>query len=95
MELLLAAFIGAALSSLRWQGKGAVKMLRVFLTGFFLALYTGVDFVNFIQQYMKFKVSMGGSLFVISFVGAEVLERLLLLIKTLNVNMLWNKKDDS
>lgn len=95
MELILAAAIGAALSSLRWQKQGCMKMLRVFLTGFFLAVYTGEDFVNFVQQFMKFEVSTGGSLFMISFVGAEVLERLLLLIKTLDVNILWNKKDDS
>jgi len=95
IELACAALTGGSLAALRHTKRGKMKMLRVFLTGFFLAWYVGEDVVNLTQQLMKFEVSKGGTLFMVSFLGAEFLERLILFIRTLNVNMLWNKNDDT
>lgn len=94
-ELVAAALIGSVLAALQHTKRGKVKMLRVFLTGFSLAIFTVNDVVNLIQHLISFNVSKGGILFFISFIGAELLERVILIIRTFNVNMKWNKKDDS
>jgi len=94
-EILYAAFIGAVVSALRFSGRSKAKMLRVFLTGYFFAVFTGEDIMNGIQQYLSFKVSQGGVVFMVAFLGAEVLERTILFIRSMNVNMIWNKKDDN
>lgn len=95
MELIIAALIGAALAALQHTKRGKIKMLRVFLTGFSLAFFTVNDIVNLVQHFMSFKVSKGGILFVISLLGSEMLERVILIIRTFNVNIKWNKKDDN
>ncbi len=94
-DIVYAALVGAAVSALRFIGKSKMRMLRVFLTGFCLAVFVGDDVVNAVEQYLNFKVSQGGVVFMLSFLGAETLERILLFIRSMNVNMLWNKKDDT
>lgn len=94
-ELIYAAFTGAIISALRFATKSKVKMVRVFLTGFFLSVFIGEDVVNAIQQYLNFKVSQGGVVFLVAFLGAEILERVILFIRSMSVNMIWNKKDDN
>lgn len=94
-ELIYAAFTGATISALRFVSKSKVKVVRVFLTGFFLAFFLGEDVVRGIQQYLNFEVSQGGVVFLVSFLGAEILERVILFIRSMSVNMMWNKKDDS
>lgn len=94
-ELVAAAFIGSVLAALHHTKRGKIKMLRVFLTGFSLAVFTVNDVVNLVQHLISFQVSKGGILFFISFIGAELLERVILIIRTFDVNMKWNKKDDS
>ena len=94
-ELIYAAFTGAIISALRFATKSKIKMVRVFLTGFFLAVFIGEDVVHGVQHYFSFEVSQGGVVFLVSFLGAEILERVILFIRSMNVNMIWNKKDDS
>ena len=94
-ELVAAALIGSILAALQHTKRGKVKMLRVMITGFSLAIFTVNDVVNITQHLMNFQVSKGGILFVISFLGAEMLERVILIIRTFNVSMKWNKDNDS
>jgi hypothetical protein len=94
MELIAAALVGSILAAMRHTHKGKTKTCRVMLTGFALALFTVDDVVNIIQHSMNFQVGKGGILFLISFVGAEVLERVVLVIRTVDVSMKWSKKHD-
>ena len=75
--------------------RSKIKMVRVFLTGFAFAIFTVDDIVNLIQYFISFEVSKGGILFVISLLGSEILERVILIIRTVDVNIKWNKKDDT
>lgn len=94
MEVIAAALVGSILAAMRHTHRGKSKACRVMLTGFALAIFTVDDIVNVIQHLMSFEVSKGGILFLISFVGAEILERVVLIIRTVDVSMKWNKKHD-
>lgn len=89
-----AALVGATLSALRYLGKNPQKMkaFRVFLNGYFLAIYLSSDVVMASGQYFNFNISKGGTVFLISFLGAEILEKALWFIKTVSISTMWNKK---
>lgn len=94
-EIVYAAITGALISALRFFGKSKFKAFRVFVTGFFLALFIAEDVVALIQQLFNFEVSQGGIVFLVSFLGAEILERIILLINTVTINIRWTNKDDT
>ena len=89
-SFICAAFIGAVITALQHVKIDKIKAGRVFLAGFFLAVFLGDDVVNIIQHYFSFKISKGGVFFLVSFLGAEVLERLIILIRLTNTS--WIKK---
>lgn len=92
-----AALVGASLSALRYLGSKCpqkLKAFRVFLTGYFLAIYISGDAVHAADQYFNFEVSKGGMVFLISFLGAECMEKAIWLIKNIKFGTTWVKKDD-
>jgi hypothetical protein len=92
-----AALIGASLSALRYLGSKCpqkLKAFRVFLTGYFLAIYISGDVVYAADYYFNFEVSKGGIVFLVSFLGAECAERFIWLIKNVKVSTTWVNKDD-
>lgn len=90
-DLLIAATLGAFTYASRFLTTSKYKTFRMTLTGTCFAVFLVDDSVNFLQSLVSFEVSEGGTTFILSFLGAEILERVILLIRSLNVNINWNK----
>ena len=90
-NVLLTAFIGASTYAMRFLSTSRCKALRMTITGTSFACFLGEDTVNFLQTLVNFELSKGGTIFMLGFLGAEMLERFILLIRSLNVNINWNK----
>lgn len=83
--------MGAITYASRFLTTSKYKTFRMTLTGACFAIFLVDDAVNLLQSLVNFEVSKGGTTFMLSFLGAEILERIILLIKSLNVNINWNK----
>lgn len=92
IEIIAASLLGSLIAALNHTKKGKLKFFRVFITGFSLAIFTVNDVVNFVQFFFNFTVSKGGILFMISLLGSELIERIIFVIRTFNVNIKWNKE---
>lgn len=90
-ELTLTAFSCSILTTLRYADKGTAKLIRVFCTSLSLAFFLGEDVANIVQLVFSFEVSRGGVICLLSLLGTELIEKLIFVIKTFNINKLWNK----
>lgn len=88
-EITLTAFSCSILAALRYLDESRIKIFRVFCTSMGLTLFLGEDSVNFVQFFFSFEISHGGTICILAFVGTELLEKMLLVIKTFNINKLW------
>ena len=90
-NLAATAFFGAITYASRFMTTSKYKTFRMTLTGTCFAIFLADDAVNFLQSLVNFELSKGGTIFMLGFLGAEMLERFILLIRSLNVNINWNK----
>lgn len=90
-DLAITAFLGAVTYASRFLTTSKYKTFRMTLTGTCFALFLVEDVVNLLQSMVNFEISKGGITFMLSFLGAEILEKIILLIRSLSVNINWNK----
>ena len=91
-ELIVVAFIGSFISLIEPKAAlSKIKLLRKFSAGFCLAVFTGTDAVNLIQQYLNFTISQGGVVFFIAFIGSTFLERVIVIINAVSIRPNWTK----
>ena len=93
LDTSLVAVAGAGVSSLGYGiGKAKIYLLRRFLSGFFLAIFAAHDVVTVIQHISGIVVSQGGAVFFTAFIGATLLEKILLIIGAFNLHSTWVKR---
>lgn len=92
-EVALVALIGATVSIMdAHPSVPKLRLLRRFLSGFFLACFAGKDVAALVQHIFSFKVSEGGTIFFVAFIGSAVLERIILVINAFNLKSNWTKR---
>jgi hypothetical protein len=91
-ESTITALIGASVVLIRPLDTSKVKLVRMFLSGFFLSYFAWRDAVNLVQHIFSFTVSEGAVIFFIAYTGATILERCLVILNAITITPDWNKK---
>ena len=86
---VLAAVMGSLVSAMRHTKQGTMKVLKVALTGFCLAYFTALDVADIINSTFAISMSYGASFFLVSYFGAELLERLVFIIRSYQAASKW------
>ena len=89
-EQIIAAIAGAATSALRLKGRGVFSIFQVFITGFMFAYFVAGDVTMFINEYLGIIVGYAGVYFVLAYLGAEILDRAITVIRVFQVGKKWS-----
>lgn len=82
IENAVAAGIGSTVSAIGASGLGFGAIARLWLSGFFLAIFLADDAVNFVQHIFSFQISKGGTVFLLALFGSAAIEKILFLINS-------------
>ncbi len=82
---IIAEVIGGTLSGLRFLKQGWVMVLQVAVTGIALAHFVGADVARMLLQYTAVSISYGAALFLVSYLGTTVLNKILDIVKNFDL----------
>lgn len=91
VEVALVALIGSGASLIGVEDKFS-KLFRRGVAGWCLAFFGGQDLAALIQHIFNFEVSEGVCVFLTGYIGATILDRMIVLINTFNIRGVWGKK---
>jgi hypothetical protein len=95
VEVALVALVGSGASLIGTsENEKTSKIVRRGVSGWSLAFFGGQDLAALIQHVFSFEVSQGACVFLTGFIGAALLERMLVLINAVSARGLWGKHDD-
>ena len=93
VEVALVALIGSGSSLIGTSDdEKKSKTFRRFVSGWCLAFFGGQDLAALVQHMFNFSVSEGACVFFTGYIGAAVLDRVLVLINAINIKTNWGKK---
>lgn len=88
-DQIAAAAIGSAISALRLKKQGWISVSQALVTGFCCSYYLADDVIIALRQNFDIILSYGAVYFLIAYFGSEILQRVLLIIKTFRVSKKW------
>lgn len=92
VEVAMVALIGSGASLIGTGEESKAKIFRRGVSGWALAFFGGQDLAALIQHFFSFEVSEGVCVFFVGYIGAAVLDRVIVLINAVNIRGSWGKK---